>query len=271
MKAIPLTRGQHALVDDEDWAWLSEYRWCAQWSVSVKGYYAACSSNWGRGGHVKPMHRRIWECHYGRIPPGLEIDHKSGETLDNQKTNLRLATHRLNSLNTHPKNGAKRTLPIGVYRVARTAGAYAVMVAKRSFGTFHDLEAARVACAKARNDAIEDELRKVKVIVQRFKGVLVGPLPSVPFRLPCLVRQVRVPQPVAEESEEAVGCGLDVEHFLSRLTFRQRWVVKLRYGIGDLRSHTLRETGEAVGISPERVRQVEAKAIRIMQWWAERQ
>lgn len=46
------------------------------------------------------------------------------------------------------------------------------------------------------------------------------------------------------------------------LTFQQREIIKLRYGIGDGYTYTLEEAGRILKITRERVRQVEAKAIR---------
>jgi RNA polymerase primary sigma factor len=46
------------------------------------------------------------------------------------------------------------------------------------------------------------------------------------------------------------------------LTPRERAVITLRYGIGDGQSHTLLDIGKALGISRERVRQLEVKALQ---------
>ncbi len=49
------------------------------------------------------------------------------------------------------------------------------------------------------------------------------------------------------------------------LTFREREIVKLRYGIGDGYTYTLEEVGRIFKVTRERVRQVESKAIRKLQ------
>ena len=46
------------------------------------------------------------------------------------------------------------------------------------------------------------------------------------------------------------------------LTFREREIIKLRYGIGDGYTYTLEEVGRIFRVTRERVRQIEAKAVR---------
>ncbi len=53
-----------------------------------------------------------------------------------------------------------------------------------------------------------------------------------------------------------------IEDVLSTLTFREREIVKLRYGIGDGYTYTLEEVGRIFRVTRERVRQIEAKAVR---------
>ena len=57
----------------------------------------------------------------------------------------------------------------------------------------------------------------------------------------------------------------DIEKALLTLTYREREIIKLRYGIGDGYTYTLEEVGRIFKVTRERVRQVEAKAIRKLQ------
>ena len=53
-----------------------------------------------------------------------------------------------------------------------------------------------------------------------------------------------------------------VEEVLSSLTLRERRVLQLRFGLEDGRSRTLEEVGREFGVTRERIRQIEAKALR---------
>ncbi|HET6202860.1 MAG TPA: RNA polymerase sigma factor RpoD [Planctomycetota bacterium] len=56
-----------------------------------------------------------------------------------------------------------------------------------------------------------------------------------------------------------------IEEVLGTLTFREREIIKLRYGIGDGLTYTLEEVGRIFRVTRERVRQIEAKAVRKLQ------
>ncbi|MER3415231.1 MAG: RNA polymerase sigma factor RpoD [Gemmataceae bacterium] len=56
-----------------------------------------------------------------------------------------------------------------------------------------------------------------------------------------------------------------IEQVLKTLTYREREIIKLRYGLGDGYSYTLEEVGRIFKVTRERVRQIEAKAVRKLQ------
>ena len=56
-----------------------------------------------------------------------------------------------------------------------------------------------------------------------------------------------------------------IEHVLKTLTFREREIIRLRYGLGDGYTYTLEEVGRIFQVTRERVRQIEAKAVRKLQ------
>ena len=95
---IQLTQGQVAIVDDEDYEWLSKFKWCAV--RAYKGFYAVRQSSRkdGKRHHI-PMQRVIWEHYHGLAPKGMLIDHINGTKLDNRLENLRLSTSQQNHFN----------------------------------------------------------------------------------------------------------------------------------------------------------------------------
>jgi hypothetical protein len=90
VKEIPLTKGYVALVDDEDYEWLSRWKWFAKADHNL--VYARRMSHVGEGKRTTiGMHRLIMG-----DPPGREVDHWDNDGCNNQRGNLRVATHRQN-------------------------------------------------------------------------------------------------------------------------------------------------------------------------------
>jgi len=94
-RKILLTKGQYAIVDPDDYYWLSEYKWFASGGCYNR-FYAVCrkADPNGKRPKVISMHREVMN-----TPDGLECDHINGRTLDNRKANLRSATRLQNSWN----------------------------------------------------------------------------------------------------------------------------------------------------------------------------
>ncbi|MHC4792356.1 MAG: RNA polymerase sigma factor RpoD, partial [Planctomycetota bacterium] len=72
-----------------------------------------------------------------------------------------------------------------------------------------------------------------------------------------------IDSPVLSASQEMLKDRIDI--VLKTLSYREREIIKLRYGIGDGYTYTLEEVGRIFKVTRERVRQVEAKAIRKLQ------
>jgi len=68
----------------------------------------------------------------------------------------------------------------------------------------------------------------------------------------------------------ATGAALEmlrgrIGKVLKTLSYREREIIKLRYGLGDGYSYTLEEVGHIFKVTRERIRQIEAKAVRKLQ------
>jgi RNA polymerase primary sigma factor len=60
---------------------------------------------------------------------------------------------------------------------------------------------------------------------------------------------------------EASALKEHVAEALARLTPREERILRMRFGIGDMTEHTLEEVGKVFGVTRERIRQIEAKAL----------
>ncbi|HVK15157.1 MAG TPA: RNA polymerase sigma factor RpoD [Gemmataceae bacterium] len=69
--------------------------------------------------------------------------------------------------------------------------------------------------------------------------------------------------PVSAATQEMLKDKID--GVLKTLTYREREIIKLRYGLGDGYTYTLEEVGRIFKVTRERVRQIEAKAVRKLQ------
>jgi RNA polymerase primary sigma factor len=72
----------------------------------------------------------------------------------------------------------------------------------------------------------------------------------------------------AESPTQATTNGLlkdRIESLLKTLTYREREIIRLRYGLTDGYTYTLEEVGRIFRVTRERVRQIEAKAVKKLQ------
>jgi RNA polymerase primary sigma factor len=74
---------------------------------------------------------------------------------------------------------------------------------------------------------------------------------------------------VADPTSSAPDNGLDGErmrsgvgYLIGALTSREQLILRLRYGLGGEEEHTLEQIGQSLGLSRERVRQLEARALK---------
>ena len=75
--------------------------------------------------------------------------------------------------------------------------------------------------------------------------------------------------PSVEELVESRLDGARLERFLGRLSGREERILRMRYGFFDGMAHTLQQTGDRFGITRERVRQIERRALGKLRLWME--
>ena len=93
---IALNKNQTAIVDADDFEWLSRWTWTAAWNAANKAFYAIRTKEDKITGkrHNIQMHRFILRCEVGK-----EVDHRNGNRLDNRRENLRKCDRQQNSRN----------------------------------------------------------------------------------------------------------------------------------------------------------------------------
>lgn len=94
MKYIELTQGKRTIVDDEDFEWLSQWKWHLSYYGYANRRQHLHSSRKHQKFNMIKMHRLIIDA-----PNGLEVDHINGDKLDNRRANLRVVTHAQNMCN----------------------------------------------------------------------------------------------------------------------------------------------------------------------------
>ena len=70
---------------------------------------------------------------------------------------------------------------------------------------------------------------------------------------------------IADETEAEWERAVDWESLMTTLNEREKAVIRLRYGLGNEPPMTLEEVGKRLGLSKERLRQLESRAIQKMQ------
>lgn len=142
MKIIMLTQGYFAQVDDEDFDRVAAHSWHIHFSKGVM---------YARRSYRKPGTRQVFKqyMHHFILGGSGVTDHKDGNGLNNQKSNLRPSNPSLNQGNTRLRkdntSGFKGVAPSGDMWVAKCAG----LVVGR-FATKEDAAAAYDAAAIAR-------------------------------------------------------------------------------------------------------------------------
>ncbi|MEK6729326.1 MAG: RNA polymerase sigma factor RpoD [Planctomycetota bacterium] len=126
---------------------------------------------------------------------------------------------------------------------------------------------------KGREPTLEEIAREVKITVAEARRVLKISRHQISLDRPVgesedssfgdFIEDEKAESPVSAATQEMLKDKIDC--VLETLTYREREIIKLRYGIGDGYTYTLEEVGKIFKVTRERVRQIEAKAVRKLQ------
>jgi RNA polymerase primary sigma factor len=111
--------------------------------------------------------------------------------------------------------------------------------------------------AAAAGYSTEQVFRAEKTILSSIS--LETPIGDDDNKLMDVVEDANARQPFDDTCDENMNAC--IRRLLAGLSPKEEAVIRLRFGIGARREHTLEEVGEAVGLTRERVRQIEVKAL----------
>jgi RNA polymerase primary sigma factor len=124
-----------------------------------------------------------------------------------------------------------------------------------------------------REPTLEETARRAETTIEEARRVLA--MSRYPISLDRPVGNSEDSQfgdllPDGTAESPAIGAGQEmlrdrINHVLKTLSYREREIIKLRYGLGDGYSYTLEEVGHIFKVTRERIRQIEAKAVRKLQ------
>jgi len=124
-----------------------------------------------------------------------------------------------------------------------------------------------------REPSIEEVARRAKTSVDEARRVLAMSRYPISLDRPVgnsedshfgdLLPDGTAESPATGASQEMLRSRIN--RVLKTLSYREREIIKLRYGLGDGYSYTLEEVGHIFKVTRERIRQIEAKAVRKLQ------
>jgi RNA polymerase primary sigma factor len=134
-------------------------------------------------------------------------------------------------------------------------------------GAYHQA-ARRLQQVLGREPTAEEVAREMNVAPQRVREIVRASRQPISLETPVGEEEERVADLVADKlvrppAEAAVQLVLqdEIGRVLGNLSDREQTVLKLRFGLEEGRPHTLEEIGDELGISRERVRQIEKEAL----------
>jgi RNA polymerase primary sigma factor len=126
---------------------------------------------------------------------------------------------------------------------------------------------------KGREPSLEEVARRAETSIEEARRVLAMSRYPISLDRPVgnsedshfgdLLPDGGAESPAAGASHEMLRSRIN--KVLKTLSYREREIIKLRYGLGDGYSYTLEEVGHIFKVTRERIRQIEAKAVRKLQ------
>jgi RNA polymerase primary sigma factor len=126
---------------------------------------------------------------------------------------------------------------------------------------------------KGREPTCEDLVKITGMPVKKIREILKTTQEAVSIEAPVIgegsgqigdfIKDFGVPSP--PDTVIHISLKEQIEEALKNLTDRETKIIKMRFGIGDEREHTLEEVGKQFNVTRERIRQIESRALKKLQ------
>jgi RNA polymerase primary sigma factor len=128
-----------------------------------------------------------------------------------------------------------------------------------------------VRAARARDERLDPNLqRKMRIAAAKVRRIVRISQEPMSLEMPVgeeessqlgdFIEDDKIPAPVDAASRQLLK--EQIRSALGVLSDREREVLEMRFGLKDGQDHTLEEVGRYFGVTRERIRQIEAKALR---------
>jgi hypothetical protein len=150
IKLIPLTKGENAIVDSRNFAWLNQWNWAAHTGGTNGSKLYAVRTDIQKDGSRKTifMHRVILGMPEKKYDP-RDVDHENGNGLDNRRTNIRPCTRPQNCANSPRKIVSRSGYKWVHFEPSHNRKPWKVIVGGRYIGHYESKEKAREASLNA--------------------------------------------------------------------------------------------------------------------------
>jgi RNA polymerase primary sigma factor len=105
-----------------------------------------------------------------------------------------------------------------------------------------------------------DKVKKIMSMASDGTVSIESPVGDDESRIGDFIADPKAPSPLTELMDASVK--QEIDKILSTLTPREEKVVRMRLGLNEKTDYTLEEVGEVFGLTRERIRQIESKALR---------